>query len=542
MKNKVRNVLLKKLGSSDVFSLGYESSMTIKIGRAIDNDIRIEQNADSVSRYHANIVVKNMNFEIRDLGSTNGLYVNDMKVEVQDLMPGDRIRLGKNGPEFEFDLDPRPESLSAKTRVIGVPTETREISTIDSSDDIISDIDSALESDSKQRIGKETVERMIKSEKKKPNVLNWVIGLVSIAALALAAFIFFNKPDERIVIHEPDGNSGMTPKEIAEKYGKAVVMIKNAWKLVYTPTGEDIYHLYEMDPKTKRVYAVYFRNVNNNSIEPLCVRGRPNNFSKLMSGSGQGSGFVISPEGFIVTNRHVANTWMDLYGFPPGAFPGRLIELTGAGTLAYNDNYVVTQDDLKGFIPANMQSLDRAPIDDKSIAGTLFFTDVLFPGTSNPISATVNRVSDKHDVVILKINYSGRLKSTDLNLDDIKQGEEITVMGYPVLSPQEVVEIDSKTMFSANRHYETIAQPSIFNGIISKKVGQNADLEKVFSMGGDTYQLNVSESGAGNSGGPVFDKKGRVIGIYTYRFSAPGMGALSFAVPIKYANELLNVY
>ena len=335
----------------------------------------------------------------------------------------------------------------------------------------------------------------------------------------------------------------MTPKEIAEKYGKAVVMIKNAWKLVYTPTGEDIYHLYEMDSKTKRVYAIYYKNLKNNKIEPLCVRGRPNDYSKLMAGLGQGSGFVIGAEGYIVTNRHVANKWMDLYTFPPGAFPGRLIEPTGSGTWEYNDNYVVTQNDLKEFIPANMRSLDRSPVDDESITGKLFYTDVLFPGSNKPIFATVNRVSDRHDVVILKIKCPSRLIFTDINLDDIQQGEEITVLGYPAISPQDVVAIDSKTMLSNIRHYETIAQPSVINGIISKKIGQNSDLVKVFSMGDDTFHLYVSESGKGSSGGPVFDQKGKVIGIYTCGFRIPGYGSsLSFVVPIKYVHELLSVY
>ena len=115
-------------------------------------------------------------------------------------------------------------------------------------------------------------------------------------------------------------------------------------------------------------------------------------------------------------------------------------------------------------------------------------------------------------------------------------------MGYPALSPGEYKAIDSKTMSLPTRKYETIASPSIFNGIISKKIGQAKDISKVFTMGGDTYQLNISQSGAGNSGGPVYNKDGKVIGIYTYGMSAPGYGSLSFAVPIKYAVELMNVF
>jgi S1-C subfamily serine protease len=58
---------------------------------------------------------------------------------------------------------------------------------------------------------------------------------------------------------------------------------------------------------------------------------------------------------------------------------------------------------------------------------------------------------------------------------------------------------------------------------------------------GDVYQMTINSTGHGNSGGPVFDDRGRAIGIFTYGRFIPGDAAMSFAVPIRYAIELMSV-
>jgi S1-C subfamily serine protease len=52
------------------------------------------------------------------------------------------------------------------------------------------------------------------------------------------------------------------------------------------------------------------------------------------------------------------------------------------------------------------------------------------------------------------------------------------------------------------------------------------------------YQLTVNSTGAGNSGGPVFDDRGRVIGIFTSSNSLDVK--VTFAVPIRYGMELMG--
>ncbi|EGT4140259.1 FHA domain-containing protein [Clostridium perfringens] len=66
---------------------------TISIGRREDNSIVL--NDQFVSSYHAKIYVKNNDFYLEDLASTNGTFINDSKVEGRvRLKVNDQIRMG----------------------------------------------------------------------------------------------------------------------------------------------------------------------------------------------------------------------------------------------------------------------------------------------------------------------------------------------------------------------------------------------------------------------------------------------------------------
>jgi diguanylate cyclase (GGDEF)-like protein len=69
------------------------------IGREADNEIVIE--GDSVSRKHAQLEQRSGAWWCRDLGSTNGSYVNDVQVKGEArLANGDRIKIGHSILKF----------------------------------------------------------------------------------------------------------------------------------------------------------------------------------------------------------------------------------------------------------------------------------------------------------------------------------------------------------------------------------------------------------------------------------------------------------
>ena len=67
---------------------------------------------DQVSRRHARLGVSGDSIVIEDLGSTNGTFVNDRKIEAATVLaPGDTVRIGTT--TFAFEAEPEPEPVPA---------------------------------------------------------------------------------------------------------------------------------------------------------------------------------------------------------------------------------------------------------------------------------------------------------------------------------------------------------------------------------------------------------------------------------------------
>ena len=69
------------------------NSTSLVLGRSSKCDIQIDQ--ESISRNHSKIVNTGKSILIRDLGSTNGTYVNDEPIDEYVLRDGDLIKVGR---------------------------------------------------------------------------------------------------------------------------------------------------------------------------------------------------------------------------------------------------------------------------------------------------------------------------------------------------------------------------------------------------------------------------------------------------------------
>ncbi len=117
------------------------------------------------------------------------------------------------------------------------------------------------------------------------------------------------------------------------------------------------------------------------------------------------------------------------------------------------------------------------------------------------ISATILATSEKKDLCILKMEVSVDLPPLRLNNNTPSQGDAIYAVGFPAAADNLSNETD--VAFNA---------ATVTDGIIS------AIRQMTITENGTPVEvLQISAAiNSGNSGGPLFDKKGNVIGVNTY--------------------------
>lgn len=592
-----------KAGTSAEFPV--KQFRSVNIGRDHSCEVAYDSDTDDlVSRMHAKIAIEAANppsYLLTDCESRNGTFLNHQRITgPAKLNFGDIIQLGPGGPEIAVEMEPRPALAKATrlatevappagaTRPVAppVPVPAAPVSAAPPPPPPV------VPPSQKVGLSKQTVERMINEGQTKTAKKSMQIAIGAAAALVLfGGSLAIPSVRERVF-----SGGKLSAAQIAKNAGDAVVYFESGWKLVDTESGRSLYQLYipnqvaeqpqqpppqqqgapapadgsaqqrlpqqqptgeqpaptpqqpqmrPIIPGGPAMLPVFIQL--DSGLEPFLVTEAGEGANQPIGGRHSGSGFVVSADGFILTNRHVAAAWLSRYDFHAPA--GVVFTRDQQG----NRKWVpISYQQFPTWVPSRARFIQRGqfdpngpitpiPIAGKAVEGRSDYLDVTFSRNRERVQAKLVRHSDVADVAMVKIDMPRALQKLELydNYDSIAQGDEISVMGYPGAAPMVVGAVQSKEAITPTLETRVIPDPTLSVGNIGRIVRGKAGLtEATYSQFGDTYQLTVNSTGAGNSGGPVLDAQGRVIGLFTYAIQADVR--ITFAVPIRYGVELMG--
>jgi signal transduction histidine kinase/pSer/pThr/pTyr-binding forkhead associated (FHA) protein len=86
------------------------------VGRDASNSIQLHD--QEVSRNHAQLHCDDQRFILKDLGSSNGTYVNSKRVETHELASGDQVQMGKTLLLFTGPTEDSGQDLSDRVHIV----------------------------------------------------------------------------------------------------------------------------------------------------------------------------------------------------------------------------------------------------------------------------------------------------------------------------------------------------------------------------------------------------------------------------------------
>lgn len=171
--------------------------------------------------------------------------------------------------------------------------------------------------------------------------------------------------------------------------------------------------------------------------------------------------------------------------------------VSGSGFIVSENGYIIT----------NYHVIERAYTSGQDV------TVILHDGTR--YSAAIIGVEEGNDIAVLKIDAANLSAAAFGDSDSLSVGETVYAVGNPL----------GELEFSMSTGHVSALDRAI-------KTGESADPINMF-------QIDAAVN-SGNSGGPVYNARGEVIGVVTAKYSDTGVEGIGFAIPINDASSIAH--
>ena len=335
---------------------------------------------------------------------------------------------------------------------------------------------------------------------------------------------------------------GMTPVQIAERNKPGTVMIQATYTGTVSAIAPEIdqpaltamaeqvkQQLTDEGKFTENVFWNTYLLTFAANIEKYMLKGTEK-VSKELNTTMMGSGFIVTPDGYVITNAHVVdeNDGDTKQGFAEQAF------------------MEILQDDVKTIEDAMNRDMTEEEAQAIKEAYSWYYTQTMEVGRiKKEFSVVMGVTGDKgkivplvipakivsqgkpipgKDVAILKLQEKHIYPTIRIGDDKaMRVGDPVYVLGYPAVAT-----------FNPLLSAETVSEATLTRGLVSAK--------KNMKDGWEVLQIDAAIT-HGNSGGPVMNEQGEVIGLATFvsidEQRKQQVQGMNFLVPATIVNEFI---
>jgi S1-C subfamily serine protease len=514
---------------------------------------------DKTSARHAEIYFENCEYYLRDLGSAGGTFVNGHEVEEIILKEGDEIEFGEGGPKVRFHVEVAPGEVCKPFRVVyrdsvrksqrfrqagvrstvgffgefsrgllrqSTPT-IRFISLVTMALIVYSILMSALVlvqwTFSHRKLEKEIVQlrKQLTSDRQSREMLEKEVA----AERKRNAEMSFQQQSEtqaRLAALQEEEQKLREHLSQAQNDASVQTGEMSALRVRLNKTMQEIGSLEQERSLGERIIRQYQAGVcfiegayrfHDNAGNLLRYLGLDSVGEPLKDASGQtlystsgiapvvqinysGTGFLVSKEGLILTNRHVAQPWWE--------------DVEVKALLK------------KGLIPR------------------FEYLRAYFPAVESPFTLEVVKLSDQADLALLKTNLGSHqlpALKVDLSAKSAAPGQAVILLGYPTGLDALLARLDEKVVESV------VSTTGPDPAKISRELSRRGMIRPLATQGhlSDILPNKLiydAQTTHGGSGGPLFNARGKVIGVNFAILS--DFGGANFGVPIQFGMELIR--